>query len=296
MLTARQVMKTEVVTVPEALPIAEALAWVRARKQRVALVVDGAGGLVGGASERVLAARLDADPAAGSLPVTAVMGPEPLVVEADERLVDLVEKMLADERRMVPVVDEARRPVGLVSAFDVLRGLHGIHADVGAGPSLGVERVLVPIGNDDLGLIALRLVAKLIPGAEIHALHVMGIASSMVPTSIMTKVHPGAHAAQVREGLERRIAGAGVTPMPTVVVRLGSPADEIVDYAESRDMRLIVMPSRERHGMRRALLGSVAEHVVRHAPCPALVLRGKLPELWRADIAKLEALAARQDG
>jgi len=294
MLTARQVMSTEVVIAPEGQAVHEVLAQLRERKARLALVVDADGALVGGASERALAARIDAEPAAAEGPVSAVMSPEPLVVTGDARLSGLVEQMLADERRMVPVVDEARRVLGAVSAFDVLRALHGIKADEGAGPYLGVERVLVPIGNDDLGLLALRLVAKLFKGSEVHALHVVGVAPSMVPSAIMTKVKPGAHVQQSRDGLLKRIAAAGVEPMPEVVVRLGSPADEVVEYAEAHDIRLIVMPSRERHGMRRVLLGSTAEHVVRHAHCPTLVLRGTLPALWQADIAHLEALGAKR--
>jgi nucleotide-binding universal stress UspA family protein len=51
-------------------------------------------------------------------------------------------------------------------------------------------------------------------------------------------------------------------------------APAIVDYAAEEDVDLIVMGAHGRRGFRRFLLGSVAEEVVRLAPCPVLTLRG----------------------
>lgn len=283
MLTARQVMSSDVVTAHADASVAAVLATMRELGLRQLPVVDGDGKLSGLASERALADYASDTPGGGDAVVTEASDPDPLVATEDMRLSDLVAAMLEHDARAVPVVDAAHAVIGMVAACDVMRSLHGVHADQGAGPYLGVERVLVPIGNDDLGLLALRLVAKLFKGAEIHALHVVGVPSSMVPSAIMSKVDPGARAQQLVAGLERRIMAAGVSPLPIIKVRLGSPADEIIEYAEQQDIRLIVMPSRERHGMRRVLLGSVAEHVIRHSHCPSLVLRGSLPELWRIE-------------
>jgi universal stress protein A len=49
--------------------------------------------------------------------------------------------------------------------------------------------------------------------------------------------------------------------------------DRIVELA--RDFDLVVLGSQGRTGLARALVGSVAEKVVRHAPCPVLVVRAK---------------------
>jgi nucleotide-binding universal stress UspA family protein len=56
-------------------------------------------------------------------------------------------------------------------------------------------------------------------------------------------------------------------------VTTGDAAAEIVRMAQDRDVDLIVMGTHGRTGLRRTLLGSVAEHVVRHAPCPILIVR-----------------------
>ncbi|HEX8108016.1 MAG TPA: universal stress protein [Kofleriaceae bacterium] len=68
---------------------------------------------------------------------------------------------------------------------------------------------------------------------------------------------------------------------PEVVTRLvrGEPWDQIVSAAhDDRAIDLIVMGTHGRTGLRRALIGSVAERVVRHAPCTVMVVRAPQPE------------------
>lgn len=57
------------------------------------------------------------------------------------------------------------------------------------------------------------------------------------------------------------------------VVEFGAPADKIVEFANENGVDLIVMGTHGRTGLRRALMGSVAEAVVRHATCPVLALK-----------------------
>jgi nucleotide-binding universal stress UspA family protein len=56
-------------------------------------------------------------------------------------------------------------------------------------------------------------------------------------------------------------------------LRIGGAAEEIVDLAEELGTGLIVMGSRGRGGIRRALMGSVSDFVVQHAHCPVLIAR-----------------------
>jgi nucleotide-binding universal stress UspA family protein len=55
--------------------------------------------------------------------------------------------------------------------------------------------------------------------------------------------------------------------------RVGLPEAEIVALAEELGVGLIAMGSRGLGGIRRALMGSVSDSVVRHAHCPVLVVR-----------------------
>jgi nucleotide-binding universal stress UspA family protein len=53
----------------------------------------------------------------------------------------------------------------------------------------------------------------------------------------------------------------------------GRPHTDIVHLAEELDAGIVVVESRGEGGVRRALLGSVSDSVVRHAHCPVLVVR-----------------------
>ena len=54
---------------------------------------------------------------------------------------------------------------------------------------------------------------------------------------------------------------------------LGTPAEAIIDYAGATGTSLIVMGTHGRTGLAHLLMGSVAEQVVRTAPCPVLTVR-----------------------
>ena len=69
----------------------------------------------------------------------------------------------------------------------------------------------------------------------------------------------------------------------------GRPFEEIVKLAHKLAADLIVLPTRGHSGLKHVLLGSTAERVVRHAPCPVLVLRGAK---YRAALSR----AARMGG
>jgi nucleotide-binding universal stress UspA family protein len=56
-------------------------------------------------------------------------------------------------------------------------------------------------------------------------------------------------------------------------VQMGRPFMEIIRYARDKEIDLIVLGTHGRSGLKHALLGSVAERVVRKAPCPVLTIR-----------------------
>jgi universal stress protein A len=58
-------------------------------------------------------------------------------------------------------------------------------------------------------------------------------------------------------------------------VAIGSPYRQIIELAEAQAVDLIVMATAGRTGFSRLVMGSVAERVVRTAPCPVLTLRPK---------------------
>jgi nucleotide-binding universal stress UspA family protein len=77
---------------------------------------------------------------------------------------------------------------------------------------------------------------------------------------------------QVLDAEAERVRSAGGTVAQTHLA-MGDTPREIVQLAEDLEAGLIVMGSRGRGGIRRALMGSVSDSVVRHAHCPVLIVR-----------------------
>jgi nucleotide-binding universal stress UspA family protein len=77
---------------------------------------------------------------------------------------------------------------------------------------------------------------------------------------------------EVLEAEVERVHSAGGTVSQSHLM-MGEVEREIVHLAENLGAGLIVMGSRGRRGMRRALMGSVSDSVVRHAHCPVMVVR-----------------------
>ena len=86
-----------------------------------------------------------------------------------------------------------------------------------------------------------------------------------------------ARAEQLTAGVAETLRGGGL--LAEQVVREGEPRSVIVDEAEEWDADLIVVGSHGYTGLKRWLLGSVAQAVVAHAPCSVEVVRKNRPNL-----------------
>jgi nucleotide-binding universal stress UspA family protein len=59
------------------------------------------------------------------------------------------------------------------------------------------------------------------------------------------------------------------------LVKQSDPRQAVIEAARDLDADLVVLGTHGRHGLKRVVMGSVAEFVVRHAPCPVLAVRQK---------------------
>src|SRR5919106_684587 len=120
--------------------------------------------------------------------------------------------------------------------------------------------------------------------SEVHVIHVFDVAliallypeatdqkGIKVPEAILEE-DLQRHARGVLDREVNRLRSAGGTVAQSHLV-MGEVAREIVHLAEDLGVGLIVMGSRGRGGIRRAMKGSVSDSVVRHAHCPVLVVR-----------------------
>jgi universal stress protein A len=62
-------------------------------------------------------------------------------------------------------------------------------------------------------------------------------------------------------------------PKCDLVTVIGDPAEEITALAKSRNADLIIMSTHGRSGLSHLVMGSVAEQILRHAPCPVFIVR-----------------------
>ena len=112
--------------------------------------------------------------------------------------------------------------------------------------------------------------------ASLEILHVNSEAIWVVPPPGDVMVSPVdvgnalAESAARLEAVVARVRAAGLTCSGSSEV--GRTDAEIVEYARKRQVGMIVVGSHARHGLSHAIMGSVAEKVVRHAPCPVLVV------------------------
>jgi universal stress protein A len=78
-------------------------------------------------------------------------------------------------------------------------------------------------------------------------------------------------ALQNLERFEKELMNQGVNVK--AFLRVGYPFEEIIQVANDPEIDLIIIGSHGRSGIKRLLLGSTAERVVEHAPCPVLVVK-----------------------
>lgn len=90
---------------------------------------------------------------------------------------------------------------------------------------------------------------------------------------------------------KKKAEEAGGNVAKTHRVMGGQPDEEIVRLAEGLNANLIVVGSRGLGGIRRSLMGSVSDSVVRNAPCPVLVVRGEGVRSYPGTEAAVEASA-----
>jgi len=113
--------------------------------------------------------------------------------------------------------------------------------------------------------------------AQVALLELVPLALSTGATVVVLDVVPAGDddarsaATDRQKGARRQLELAEVASVECVVED-GQPGPAIVAAAERRACDVIVMATHGRSGLPRLLLGSVAEYVLRHAPCPVLLV------------------------
>ena len=142
--------------------------------------------------------------------------------------------------------------------------------------------ILVPVDMSEYARAGLQVATELarLSGGKLHLLNAYGLSPSEYP-----------YAAYFADEIEREVANNSKRELVQWAARFApadvevhtSPKDAqhaILELAEELDADLIVMGTHGRRGLKHLLMGSVAEFVVRSAPCPVLTV-GQPPEAAR---------------
>jgi nucleotide-binding universal stress UspA family protein len=147
--------------------------------------------------------------------------------------------------------------------------------------SIFPTRILLATDGSEEAVLAARTAVDLTEktGSELHVIYVHR--DPPVPYAYddrYSEPTPAPPDGEARALLDRQVGAiqsAGVT-VAGAYLKEGEPEAEVVALGEEIGAGLIVIGSRGRGGVRRALMGSVSDSVVRHAHCPVLVIRREL--------------------
>ena len=144
---------------------------------------------------------------------------------------------------------------------------------------MGFRRVIVPVDFSECSLRAARYAVEAAPDGEIELLHVIVPQPPAVfPDQVTVDGMPPFHDAEVERDhhgheLIARIAETLGHPRMRSEIVTGDPATEILAARKRADADLIVMGTHGHGGLRRLVLGSVTDAVLRQATCPVLTIR-----------------------
>ena len=145
--------------------------------------------------------------------------------------------------------------------------------------TIRLQKILLPTDFSDYSATATKYACELATkfDAELHLLHTLETQFASTPGFDMAITLPyyisesTAAAEKALNGVLDPTWAEGRTVIYAVVE--GSPKEEIIRYARMHDIDLIVLATHGRTGLPHIIMGSVAETVVRTAPCPVLTVR-----------------------
>jgi nucleotide-binding universal stress UspA family protein len=141
---------------------------------------------------------------------------------------------------------------------------------------MNFRRILIAVDNSPIAAhaadVGLELARSL--GGEVAFIHAVDPALGYAPEGGISAAELMALAEQDSKRLLAEFQQrASFQPLPLEFLPVGKPGTEIVKAAKDWPADVIVIGSHGRGGLTRLLVGSVAEAVMRHAPCPVLVVR-----------------------
>lgn len=150
-----------------------------------------------------------------------------------------------------------------------------------------VKKILAPIDFSELSMEAMRGAMELAKdvGAEVHLVHIIAPHHTFIPLPLATNAEQSRELAreaamleQAEEELNRiKKDEFGDSKKVVTYAEVGHPVPKLVDYTKRNEIDLIMLATHGRTGAEHLVIGSVAEKLVRYAPCSVLVFRRRKP-------------------
>jgi nucleotide-binding universal stress UspA family protein len=133
--------------------------------------------------------------------------------------------------------------------------------------------LVVPVDFSDDSFAALDVALQLAEKPSlVHVIHVLPLLETLSPGMVWDTVDEESRSEHAEKALKDKLAESKFEGIH-MAITFGDAGQEIAEFSEKVEAGLIVLPSHGRTGLKRLLIGSVAERVVRLAHCPVLVLR-----------------------
>jgi nucleotide-binding universal stress UspA family protein len=135
------------------------------------------------------------------------------------------------------------------------------------------NKVVVPVDFSNQSIEAAETALSLVEKPSgLCVIHVLPVLTDLETGVLFNSVDDDVRVQHAKQALRDRLSAAKFAGFQPHVV-FGDPGHEIANCAEQIGAELIVLPSHGRTGLKRLLIGSVAERVVRLAHCPVLVIK-----------------------
>ena len=134
------------------------------------------------------------------------------------------------------------------------------------------EAVVVPVDFSEESLAAVDVALELPGNAKVFVVHVLPPLNVTEPGVIWDAVDDDSRIRHATDALRHKLADAKYAQLELEIL-IGDPGQRIAEFSQIHKAGLIITPSHGRTGLKRLLIGSVAERIVRLSHCPVLVLR-----------------------
>jgi len=129
-----------------------------------------------------------------------------------------------------------------------------------------IRKILIPIDGSEYSLDAAKYAIRIAKDekAQLFCIHVI---TPQIPYGYAAATTDGQYYEDIKDKVESWF------DKTEIFIDVKSVIESVVDYASRRNIDLIVIGTRGRTGLKRFLMGSVANSAVQHAHCPVLLVR-----------------------